>query len=96
MLKWNFFLENTATPYLAVVSIGNIQYGTGFGSSKKQAKHDAAKSTLEILIPEMKEKIDQDEKLRGHAGNNRGSTDLSVRLTIRVNLLYYTIVKRLD
>ncbi|KAK6619870.1 hypothetical protein RUM44_006270 [Polyplax serrata] len=77
-------LENTATPYLAIVSIGDIQYGTGFGSSKKQAKHDAAKSTLEILIPEMKEKIDQDEKLRGHAGNNRGNTDLSFFDGIRI------------
>ncbi|KAL0267695.1 UNVERIFIED_CONTAM: hypothetical protein PYX00_009889 [Menopon gallinae] len=70
-------LENTATPYLAIVSIGNVQYGTGYGTSKKQAKHDAAKATLEILIPEMKDKIEQDEKASGRAGNRTGQTDLS-------------------
>lgn len=72
------FTENTATPYLAIVSIGNVQYGTGYGTSKKQAKHDAAKATLEILIPEMKYKIEQDEKAAGRAGNRTGQTDLSV------------------
>lgn len=74
-----FFLsENTATPYLAIVGIGSIQYGKGFGSSKKQAKHDAAKNTLEILIPEMKDKIDEDKRLWGRAGSSKSQTDLSV------------------
>ncbi|XP_014204775.1 microprocessor complex subunit DGCR8 [Copidosoma floridanum] len=50
-------LENAATPYSAVVYINNMEYGSGFGSSKKQAKADAAKNTLEILIPQMKDKI---------------------------------------
>lgn len=50
-------LENSATPYSATVSINNLKYGTGFGTSKKQAKSEAARETLEVLIPEMKEKI---------------------------------------
>ena len=51
-------LENAATPYSATVMINALQYGTGFGSSKKQAKADAAKQTLEILIPAMKDQLD--------------------------------------
>ena len=50
-------LENSATPYSATVSINNLKYGVGFGTSKKQAKSEAARETLEVLIPEMKEKI---------------------------------------
>jgi dsRNA-specific ribonuclease len=42
---------------LAIVSINNLKYGTGYGTSKKQAKSEAARETLEVLIPEMREKI---------------------------------------
>lgn len=34
-----------------------MQYGVGIGSSKKQAKLDAAKTTLEILLPSVKNNI---------------------------------------
>lgn len=47
-------LENAATPYSATVMINDIPYGRGYGSSKKTAKAEAAKATLEILIPQMK------------------------------------------
>ncbi|CAD6206786.1 GSCOCG00010068001-RA-CDS [Cotesia congregata] len=50
-------LENAATPYSAIVCINDMEYGVGFGSSKKQAKADAARKTLEILIPQMRDKI---------------------------------------
>ncbi|CAG9760802.1 unnamed protein product [Ceutorhynchus assimilis] len=50
-------LENAATPYSATVKINAMKYGVGYGTSKKQAKSEAAKLTLEILIPEMKSKI---------------------------------------
>jgi microprocessor complex subunit DGCR8 len=50
-------LENSATPYSATVSINNLKYGVGYGGSKKQAKSEAARETLEVLIPEMREKI---------------------------------------
>ncbi|KAL5274371.1 DGCR8 family protein [Megaselia abdita] len=50
-------LENAATPYSATVCVNGVKYGSGYGTSKKQAKAEAAKETLEILIPDMKEKI---------------------------------------
>lgn len=50
-------LNNAASPYSATVTINDIKYGTGFGTSKKQAKSEAARETLEILIPDMKDKI---------------------------------------
>lgn len=56
-------LENAATPYAATVIIKDMKYGTGYGTSKKQAKSEAAKSTLEILIPEMKSKITVEDEI---------------------------------
>ena len=47
-------LESSATPYSAVVKINGIEYGRGVGSSKKEAKSEAARKTLEIFIPEFK------------------------------------------
>lgn len=46
-------LENAATPYAATVTINDMKYGVGYGTSKKQAKSNAAKATLQILIPEI-------------------------------------------
>lgn len=54
-------LENAATPYSATVTINDLKYGTGYGTSKKQAKSEAARETLEILIPEMRDKISFDK-----------------------------------
>ncbi|XP_033747277.1 microprocessor complex subunit DGCR8-like isoform X2 [Pecten maximus] len=59
-------LENAQNPYSATVVIGDIEYGTGYSSSKKSAKMAAAKETLTILIPEMSkvtEEINKDEDL---------------------------------
>lgn len=69
-------LENAATPYSAVVCINEMEYGSGFGSSKKQAKADAAKKTLEILIPQMRDKITNeilDENLPASSQNSKAS-----------------------
>merc|ERR1719220_3426658 len=44
-------IDSPKTPYSAVVLIQNIEYGKGVGTSKKQAKSEAARLTLEILIP---------------------------------------------
>jgi len=55
-------LDNAATPYSATVSINDLKYGTGYGTSKKQAKSEAARETLEILIPEMRDKISGNDK----------------------------------
>ena len=37
--------------------INDLEYGRGTGSSKKVAKAEAAKKTLEMLIPEIKDKL---------------------------------------
>ncbi|XP_076183505.1 microprocessor complex subunit partner of drosha isoform X1 [Ptiloglossa arizonensis] len=63
-------LENAATPYSAVVCINDMEYGSGFGSSKKQAKANAARKTLEILIPQMRDKISGDNGGNTVSGNN--------------------------
>ncbi|XP_078038676.1 microprocessor complex subunit partner of drosha [Augochlora pura] len=63
-------LENAATPYSAVVCINDMEYGSGFGSSKKQAKANAARKTLEILIPQMRDKISGDNGGDAATGNN--------------------------
>lgn len=55
-------LESSSMPYGATVVISGIEYGSGFGSSKKQAKSEAAKTTLEILIPQMKDVNTKNEK----------------------------------
>ncbi|XP_005109080.1 microprocessor complex subunit DGCR8 isoform X2 [Aplysia californica] len=54
-------LENSKTPYGATVTINNIEYGTGYASSKKVAKQEAAKETLKILIPDLFNKITDQE-----------------------------------
>uniref|UniRef100_T1J2M6 DRBM domain-containing protein n=1 Tax=Strigamia maritima TaxID=126957 RepID=T1J2M6_STRMM len=54
-------LENANQPYGATVIISDMRYGTGYGSSKKQAKSEAAKATLEILIPQMKDVNPEDQ-----------------------------------
>jgi microprocessor complex subunit DGCR8 len=82
-------LENSATPYSATVSINNLKYGTGYGTSKKQAKSEAARETLEVLIPEMREKISGLEKTPGasvgsSANSKAQPQDLSVFDEIRI------------
>ena len=79
-----FNAENAATPYSATVLINGMQYGSGVGSSKKAAKAEAAKATLEVLIPEMKVKI-LDGTDAGHKGpNHQSDLDLSFFNEIRI------------
>jgi microprocessor complex subunit DGCR8 len=80
-------LENSATPYSATVSINNLKYGTGYGTSKKQAKSEAARETLEVLIPEMREKITGLDKNQLATSSSKSTTvaqDLSVFDEIRI------------
>ncbi|XP_037051597.1 microprocessor complex subunit DGCR8 [Bradysia coprophila] len=74
-------MENAATPYSATVSINNLKYGTGYGTSKKQAKSEAARETLEVLIPEMRDKITGDNK---NPNKQKLYKDLSVFDEIRI------------
>jgi len=58
-----FFLENARYPYLATVILDGMQYGIGIGSSKKQAKLDSARATLQILLPSVKDHIPINRRL---------------------------------
>ena len=49
--------ESADTPFASEVQIDGIIYGTGKGSNKKLAKQIAAKSALEVLLPEMFKKV---------------------------------------
>lgn len=75
-------MENAATPYSATVSINDLKYGTGFGTSKKQAKSEAARETLEVLIPEMRDKITGDNNK--NPNKQKLYKDLSVFDEIRI------------
>lgn len=75
-------LENAATPYASTVSIAELKYGTGFGTSKKQAKAEAARETLEILIPEMRDKISAEKNATSRGQDSY--KDLSVFDEIRI------------
>ncbi|KAL1424926.1 hypothetical protein MTO96_019788 [Rhipicephalus appendiculatus] len=55
-------LESSSMPYKATVVIGEMEYGSGFGSSKKQAKSEAAKAALSVLIPQMRDANQKNEK----------------------------------
>lgn len=66
-------LENAATPYSAIVCINDMEYGSGFGSSKKQAKADAARKTLEILIPQMRDKISGDSTVDNTSNSSQAA-----------------------
>lgn len=78
-------LENAATPYSATVSINDLKYGVGYGTSKKQAKSEAARETLEILIPEMRDKISAEKNAANATGRQHEAyKDLSVFDEIRI------------
>ena len=48
---------SSTAPYAASVFIDKMEYATGYGSSKKIAKSEAAAKTLEILMPEVGKKM---------------------------------------
>jgi len=77
-------IENAATPYSATVLINGMQYGTGVGSSKKAAKAEAAKATLEVLIPQMKEKIINETDPCHKGPTHQSDLDLSYFNNIRI------------
>lgn len=47
-------LKNAVTPYSATAEIDGQNYGVGYGRSKKEAKEEAARKTIEIIIPDFK------------------------------------------
>lgn len=77
-------LENASTPYSATVSINDMKYCTGFGTSKKQAKSEAARETLEVMIPEMRDKITSEKQKTFNASKQESYKDLSVFDEIKI------------
>ncbi|KAK9511731.1 hypothetical protein O3M35_000338 [Rhynocoris fuscipes] len=77
-------LENPSTPYSATVIIGGMKYGYGTGTSKKQAKLAAAKASLEILIPQMREKIRNDSKQGKKCRSDEDEASLSIFDEIKI------------
>lgn len=62
-------LENVSKPYSATVVINGMEYGRGYGSSKKEAKTEAARASLDILIPDLKNAAEEEP--------NRKDSDLN-------------------
>lgn len=58
-------LENAATPYSATAEINTVSYGVGYGKSKKDAKEEAARKTIEILIPGIKDLTESNANNQG-------------------------------
>lgn len=73
-------LENAATPYAATVTINDMKYGVGYGTSKKQAKSNAAKATLQILIPE----IDKPAEENASAGEDVDKSNIAFFDSVRI------------
>lgn len=69
-------LENAATPYSATVVIKDTKYGVGYGTSKKIAKSEAARKTLEILIPS----FNTDKNTEAGQGDSPAESSLSKEL----------------
>lgn len=60
-----------------------MQYGIGYGTSKKQAKSEAARLTLEILIPDLREKLVNDAKGDGASGGkDQGLSVMINKITV--------------
>lgn len=74
-------LENAGTPYSATAEINNVPYGVGYGKSKKDAKEEAARKTIEILIPGIK---DLTEKTANKSNQSECSQDLKFFDNIKI------------
>ena len=76
--------------YSATVKINGKDYGKGDGSSKKEAKSEAARKTLEIFIPELKNKL---PPRKGYV--KKESLDLSVSCLSKNLLFFYKKINQL-
>ena len=72
------------------MKINGKDYGKGDGSSKKEAKSEAARKTLEIFIPELKNKL---PPRKGYV--KKESLDLSVSCLSKNLLFFYKKINQL-
>ena len=75
-------LENAVTPYSATAEINGVPYSIGYGKSKKDAKEEAARKTIEILIPGIK---DITEANTSKTGQSDTSQDLKFFDNIKID-----------
>lgn len=76
-------LDNAANPYAATVYVNKIEYGTGVAPSKKLAKARASRRTLEIMIPDFKEKM-KDFPDDGTTDTSEDGSEIAIFNDIRV------------
>lgn len=75
-------LENAVTPYSATAEINSVPYGVGYGKSKKDAKEEAARKTIDILIPGFKQLTDLNAN---KSGQGESSQDLKFFDNIKID-----------
>ena len=68
--------------YDTFMFLDGIKYGTGYGTSKKQAKSEAAHRTLEVLIPNFKNELGS--QIQGGSSSLNEVPDVSYFDTLRV------------
>lgn len=68
--------------YDSFMILDGIKYGTGYGTSKKQAKSEAAHRTLEVLIPNFKNELGS--QIQGGSSSLNEVPDVSYFDTLRV------------
>ena len=83
--------------FSATVLIDGVEYGKGVGSSKKFAKSEAARQTLEILIPEFKDTLGKE--LAGNSNALNELPDVSVsffeqRLKVVLTMSFFFLFKQ--
>lgn len=86
--SWNFISikENVSKPYSATVFINDVEYGKGFGSSKKEAKTEAARASLNILIPDLNNDSDSNDE------GFDNIVDLQVSYNLIIEFNFYLIL----
>lgn len=75
-------LVNATKPYSATAEINGVPYGVGLGKSKKEAKELAARNTIEILIPGIKDITEADAN---KSSNGDSSQDLKFFDNIKID-----------
>lgn len=78
-------LENAVTPYSATAEINGVPYGVGYGKSKKDAKEEAARKTIEILIPCFKDLNENSPSNKPGGVSNESSHDLKFFDNIKID-----------
>jgi len=84
------FLEQSKYSYLCTVILDGIHYGIGTGSTKKQAKIESARATLQILLPSVKHfQTDNFSQSRNEIQENNHLEQYKVGIFNKCQIRYY-------